>query len=146
MSVFCDSSALVKLYADETGSDAVRALAHRPLVSLLAGVEVPAALARKQRMGELGADHAHVLAREFAADFHGTPDEDPRFDVVAVNEEVVDVAAELTARYALRAYDAVPLAAALSAREALDGIDGFACFDAELRTAARAEGLAVLPA
>ena len=40
---FADSSALVKLYADELGADMVRALS--PLIiSQLARVEVPAAL------------------------------------------------------------------------------------------------------
>jgi hypothetical protein len=55
VSVFADSSALVKLYADEPGHEQVR----NPgllLVSQLARVEVPAAIWRKHRMGELSPD------------------------------------------------------------------------------------------
>ena len=59
MSVFADSSALVKRYADEPGADEVRAL---PLlvVCALARVEVPAALWRKVRTGQLSAPDAAV--------------------------------------------------------------------------------------
>lgn len=48
VTVFADSSALVKRYADEPGSDALRALLLL-VVSAPAKVEVPAALWRKAR-------------------------------------------------------------------------------------------------
>jgi predicted nucleic acid-binding protein len=54
LSTFADSSALVKLYADEVGHEQVRGLVS-VAVAQLARVEVPAALWRKQRMGELSA-------------------------------------------------------------------------------------------
>jgi predicted nucleic acid-binding protein len=52
LSAFADSSALVKLYADEDGYQQVRGMASIA-VAQLARVEVPAALWRKQRLGEL---------------------------------------------------------------------------------------------
>lgn len=57
--VFADSSALVKLYADELGVDVVRAVPSL-IISQLARVEVPAALWRKHRLGELSAADTSV--------------------------------------------------------------------------------------
>jgi hypothetical protein len=54
--VFADPSAIVKLYADEVGAEAVRAAAPT-IISQLARVEVPTALWRKHRMGESGVAH-----------------------------------------------------------------------------------------
>ncbi|MFT4230744.1 MAG: type II toxin-antitoxin system VapC family toxin [Microbacterium sp.] len=140
MTAFADSSALVKLYADEEDADLVRR--HDVLViSQLARVEVPSAIWRKHRLGELSAEAADVLARSFAADFAGG---DARsFLVVAVTPAVLDDAARLVSRHPLRAFDAVQLASACAAhRAAADGLP-FLCFDHRVRDAAAAEGLAL---
>ena len=52
MTCFADSSALVKLYADEDGARSIRLLGLL-VVSEIARAEVPAALWHKQRAGEL---------------------------------------------------------------------------------------------
>lgn len=144
MSVFADSSALVKLYADEARHEEVRSLA--PLViSQVARVEVPAAVWRKHRMNELTAQDSAVLVAAFEADYSGTEEHPPRFAAVAVTTAVLDDAARLTGIHGLRAYDAVQLAAARAARSADDGCTDFAAFDGALRDAAAAEGFAILP-
>ena len=74
MSTFADSSALVKLYADETGHEQVRGTGSI-VVSQLARVDVPAALWRKQRVGELSANDARLLTADFEADYFGTDSE-----------------------------------------------------------------------
>jgi predicted nucleic acid-binding protein len=138
--VFADSSALVKLYADEPGSADVRKLAHF-VVSRLDRVEVPAALWRKHRMGELAATDAVVLVADFEADYFGDVDDPPHFSVVAVTAAVVDAAAHLVAVHGLRAYDAMQLASALSAAAVVpEGVD-FLAYDGALTAAAAAEGL-----
>ena len=144
MSVFADSSALVKLYVDEDGHEAVRAIA-TIAVSQIARVEVPAAFWRKHRMGELEADDARVLAAEFEADYYGTTEEPPRFAVVAVTDEVLDRAARLCARFPLRAYDAIQLGSALAAQVADPGLSAMAAFDTTIRNAAAAEGFTLSP-
>lgn len=111
--VFADSSALVKLYADEQDCAAVRKLSHL-VVSQLARVEVPAALWRKHRMGELAATDTGVLVADFEADYFGDMNEPPRFSVVAVTVEIVDAAARLVGVHGLRTYDGMQLASALS--------------------------------
>lgn len=145
MTVFADSSALVKLYADEPGQEPVRALSHL-VVSQLARVEVPSAIWRKQRLGELDAGSARVLTTAFEADWSGSGDQTPRFTAVAPAVSVLDGAAHLCAVHGLRAYDAVQLACAIAARAALPECDTFAVFDRELGRAAAAEGFTLLPA
>lgn len=138
--VFADSSALVKLYAAEQQSDDVRKLSSL-VVSQLARVEVPAALWRKHRIGEIAAAEAAVLVAEFEADYFGAIDAPPRFLIVAVTTALLDSAARLVGVHGLRAYDSVQLASALAVADAVpDGID-FLAYDGALSAAAAAEGL-----
>jgi len=142
--VFADSSALVKLYADEVGAELVRALS--PLIiSQIARVEVPAALWRKHRMGELSAADTTVLISAFEADYFGTVEDPERFLTIGTSAYILDSAAQLAGVHGLRAYDSVQLASACSAlREVPEGIC-FAAFDQTLCTAAAREGLELLP-
>jgi uncharacterized protein len=136
LTVFADSSALVKLYADERNADVVRAV---PIfvVSALARVEVPAALWRKNRMQELSAGDARVLTAAFEREWRA---DDGRFVAVSVRTPVLDAAAALVATHALRAYDAVQLACALEARGADPEVEHFLGFDTALTEAAAREG------
>lgn len=140
VAAFADSSAVVKLYADEPGADLVRDLSLL-VVSQLARVEVPAALWRKHRMGELSAADAAVLVAAFEADYLGTVDERPRFVVAAVTAEVLEDAARLVGVHGLRAYDGVQLAGALATRRAVPEDVSFVGFDTALCDAAALEGL-----
>lgn len=144
MTAFADSSALVKLYVDETGHAKVRRL-HELVVAEIAGVEVPAAFWRKHRLGELGAQDAQVLTADFAADLYGTPTEDPRFVVVSTSGTVLRDAAGLVARHPLRACDAVQLSCALNVRSVEPSCTTLVTFDVGLGKAAAAEGFTVVP-
>lgn len=110
-------------------------------VSALTRVEVPAALWRKHRAGELSGPAAGTLVRRFEADLLT-----PRFVAVGISVELLDLAATLTARHALRAYDAVQLTSALILRRASAAVESFACFDVQLRDAAAREGFTLVPA
>lgn len=145
MTTFADSSALVKLYADEAGHEEVRSLS-AVAVTQIARVEVPSAFWRKQRTGELDASDAQLLTAEFEADYFGTEDESPRFAVAVVTSEILDEAARLCARHGLRAYDAVQLATAIAVRTADPSCTDLAVFDTTLRNAAAAEGFRTIPA
>jgi predicted nucleic acid-binding protein len=134
----------VKLYVPEEGYESVRRLPAPLLVSLLARVEVAAALWRKHRTGELDLDDTLLLNRAFAADYAGSSDRPPRFQPVEVTDATVERAAELTGTHGLRAYDAVQLACALSARELDRRCTTLASFDRDLLRAATAEGFEVL--
>jgi predicted nucleic acid-binding protein len=142
--VFADSSAVVKLYADEQDHQLIRELGGL-VVSTLARVEVPAAIWRKHRMGELNSADAAVLVAAFEADYHGSADDQPRFGVVSATAAVLDTAARFVGVHSLRAYDAVQLASATAAAEAIPDCRTVAAFDATLRTAAAKEGFTLLP-
>jgi uncharacterized protein len=109
-------------------------------------VEVPAALWRKQRMGELSADDARLLSADFEADYFGADSEPPRFAAVATTAGILDQAARLCASHGLRACDAVQLSSALAVRHADETCTAFAAFDRSLRTAAAAESFDLVPA
>lgn len=144
MSIFADSSAVVKLYADEEGSTVIRA---RPVfaVSEIARVEVCAALWRKHRMGQLSLGSVGTLVRLFEGDFTGHALTGTVLLPVAVTSDIIGRAAGLLASTGLRAYDAVQLASALAARDADPECSVFAAFDDQLRTAAVHHGFTLLP-
>ena len=143
MTAFADSSALVKLYADESGSDVVRNLGVL-VVSALARVEVPAAIWRKVRTGELDAASAQVLVEEFEADYYGEEDQAERFVAVGVDDDLLGAAAGLAARHSLLAYDAVQLSSALAVRQSAPQCHTFAAFARHLCVAAATEGFRIL--
>lgn len=141
MSTFADASALVKLYVEEEHHTWVRAL-DAIVVAQVSRVEVPGALWRKTRTGELDAADAALLVQAFEADWFGAPSEPARFTVVAATDAVLNRAAGLTGVHGLRAYDAVQLGSALALAAADPPSSTFVAFDRSLRRAAAAEGLA----
>jgi predicted nucleic acid-binding protein len=136
-----DSSALVKLYADEEGAAEARSWSGPIVMSALSLTEVLAAVWGKVVRGELDDEQAATLDRAFIADVRGG-----RFAVVPIADAVVVRSLACVRRHRLRGADAVQLASALMARAADPGVNTMAVFDRRLRTAASAEGLALLPA
>ncbi len=145
MTVFADSSALVKRYASEHHSEVVRAIVEPVAASALARVEVPSALWRKHHTGELTLASLGSLLARFAFDWHGAAAVEPAFAAVDLTGSVLEEAAVHVGRHGLRALDAVQLASALAVRHVV-ATTKFAVFDVTLRTAAVAEGLALIPA
>lgn len=144
MTVFCDSSALVKLYADEPGHELIRRIAEPIAVSALCRVEVPSALWRKQRDGDLSAESARMLVAQFGREYRGAGTAVPLFSAVAVGTSLLEQAADRVAVHGLRAYDAVQLTSALAVRAEFGDCDTFAAFDERLCEAAAAEGFAIV--
>lgn len=137
MILFCDTSALAKLYVQEHGTDAVMAqvaASDAIAVCRIAWVEIMSAWARRSR--EQPGDAAVIaLARErFAADW-------PQYLTLEVNQALVELAGEYADAFALRAYDGVQLAAAQTLNQELPGEVRFACYDSRLVTAARVLGI-----
>ncbi|ALG06696.1 type II toxin-antitoxin system VapC family toxin [Kibdelosporangium phytohabitans] len=143
MTVFGDSSALVKRYAKEDGQELVRQV---PIlvISYAARVEVPSALWRKHRTGELSERQAEVLLSLFERDFFEAEDSPP-FVVVGMTPVVLEAAARLTRCHSLATFDAIQLASAILAAEADPDITVFAAWDKKLRAAAAKEGFSLLP-
>lgn len=141
MTVFLDASAIVKRYADEDGSDAVRAM-DAGVVSSISRVEVASALWRKNRDGGLDTASAAVLIGQFEADWYGTDISEPLFAVIGAVDSVLGEAATLVRRHPLRAYDAVQLSSALAARRAAD-VEIFVTFNRRLAEISIREGFTV---
>lgn len=140
---FLDSSAIVKLYADEADHDVVRSLETPSIVSALARVEVPSALWRKNRIGELDDADTSLLVAAFETDWN-RPIDERRFVAVGVSSARLSAAARLTGVHGLRAYDAVQLATAIAARREIPMCTSFSCFDRGLNRAAATEKFTIL--
>lgn len=103
---FFDSSALVKRYAQETGTAWVQPVAARNYVFLarITHVEVIAAIERRKRTGTLTATDAAAATASFRAHFS------TEYARVDISRLLVGQAADLAEMHGLRAYDAVQLA------------------------------------
>ena len=141
MTLYVDTSALVKLYVDEEGAEAVRSAVERTdvvVTSAIAYVEARAAFARRRHEGGLSASSHRRTTRALDHDW-------PRYLTIEVATSIIREAARLTDTHRLRAYDAVHLASAVTAHRRLVGPFVFASWDASLEKAAKREGLEPLP-
>jgi uncharacterized protein len=107
-----DTSALVKLYVQESGTDRLLALfSDRPdnrfAVLATSVVEFRTAIRRRQRAGDINASAASAILESLQSHMEA------RFIRQMINETVIDTALEMIDRYALRAYDSVQLAGCL---------------------------------
>ena len=136
MILYLDTSALVKLYVEEPGREAVLRLLEAAIGSAtvrVAYVEARAAFARRRREGGFDARDLRRLVDLLDGDWGA-------YTLVEITEPLVRRAGLLAERHGLRGYDAVHLAAALEMARA-GGDVVVACFDERLRRAGRREKL-----
>lgn len=135
---FLDTSALVKRYVAEPGSDLVRSLFRRKPVTVarIAFAELAATVARLWRAHALNVEERDTIMARLDRDFAS-------MSVVEVRAALVDRIPVLVVRWPLRGYDAVQLAAALTVRERGAAVE-FWGTDTQLLAAARGEGLRVV--
>ena len=115
MILYLDTSALVKCYVAERGSPDVFALIeHAEVVasSLISRTEVAAAVAKAVRLGWLSSEAGRKAQRAFLSHWQ-------EIARIPVTEALVSRADTLAWDYALRAYDAVQLASALTWQESV---------------------------
>ncbi len=113
MIAYFDTSAIVPLLVDEGGTIAAREIwlsADRLASVRLARVEARAALAQASRTGRISPEHLRSSTQDLEGLF-------VQLDLVDVDDTLVRQAAELAEAQALRAYDAVHLAAAVQVIE-----------------------------
>jgi predicted nucleic acid-binding protein len=143
---FFDSSALVKRYVTESGTQWVRGLCdptadHTLYISRITGAEVIAALARRAKMGSLTPSAAQSAMAAFRSDFGGA------YLVSELTPALVERAMDLAQARGLRGYDAIQLATALDvgAERQRNGLSSLTLIsaDGDLNSAATAEGLTV---
>lgn len=140
MIVYADTSALAKLLIDETGSaqiGAVRQSADSIATAAIAYVELRAAAAAAVR--------AHRVAPPQQSDLMSEVDLLwGELSPIGIDYPLLRNAGDFAERFALRAYDAVHLAA-LQVTGPPDSVV-FACWDSDLRRAASSLGYTLVPA
>ncbi len=140
MILFCDTSALAKLFVEEEHSALMlQAAQQASVVSVcrIAWAEMMAAMARRAREIPEDAGAIESGRKRFEQMW-------PDFAVVEVNQKLVRLAGDIAEAFALRAYDSVQLAAAQRLHQGVKGKMTFACFDKRLHKAAVMMGIQVL--
>jgi len=138
MIVYIDSSALVKLFLEEAGSEVAREVWNSGVAvatSRISRAELTCALAAAVRSGRDDRERvdANVVDGGFLAE---------KASFVEADDDVVKSAAILGVRHGLRGLDAIHLASAVTLREFGPTL---VSWDERQRRAARAEGLQVYP-
>jgi len=139
--LFCDTSALLKLFIDEQDSESMikaRSSSEGIAVCRITWAESMAALAQRTRFK--GANQAGLAqARSMFEQAW------PGFAIADVTQSLVKKAGVFSEAFALRGYDSVQLAAAHQLHEQFAIPLTFACFDRRLNQAAKLLKLEVLP-
>lgn len=148
---FFDSSALVKRYVLETGTNWVQLITdptafNSIFIAQVTGVEIITAITRRVRMRDTSQPDAALAIADFRNDFAN------QYSPIEVTDQVISRAMSLAEAHPLRAYDAIQLATALEVNDqsvAL-GMTGLGVpaltlvsADADLNSAAIREGLVV---
>jgi uncharacterized protein len=141
---YLETSALVKLYIREAGTDrllqlASNAVENRFAVLTLSQVELRSAIRRREREGDISPKLAGLILDRFQQHL------ETRFLRQVLTDAVLDGASEMIDRYALRAYDAIQLAGCLTLK-ITGGTESptFVCSDQQLLEAAHSEQLTIL--
>ena len=143
---FLDTSALVKRYVPETGSNWIQWItdvaANNDLtISEITWVELHSALSRRQREGSMSAGELDIILQKFRNEF------ETNYRIIEVDQALIESAGQLVVQYPLRAYDAVQLASGLYVKTLLMSVPEtqlvFVSADNRLLNIAHSEGLAI---
>lgn len=147
---FFDSSAVVKNYIQEIGTNWVKSVfvtipKTEIYLASITEVEVVAAFSRRRKGKTLNAADANAAIQQFKTDFAKD------FNTIEVTPNITSRAVALADRHSLRGYDAIQLACGLEihSRLTLLGIDfnlssfTFVSADDELNSAAQMESLTI---
>jgi uncharacterized protein len=134
LTVYLDTSNLVKLYVEEPGRDAIVALVQRAdllATSVIAYAEARATFARRHRERLMSAAELKLVVRQFNTDWS-------RFAEINADREIAQRAGQLAEVHGLRGADALHLASFETLLSRTDDEDvEFSCADVRLSRAAR---------
>jgi uncharacterized protein len=134
VTLYVDTSSLIKLYVTEAGSDVVRQLvadAGVVATSVVAYAETRAALSRLRREGVLTPSKLASAKSQFEEQW-------PTYLTLEASDSLCRAAGELAEKYSLRGFDSIHLASfAEVARRAGADAAQFSSFDDRLNQAAR---------
>ena len=142
---FLDTSAVIKAYIREVGSNYITGLLGNSdnvlFVAVITGAEGIAGLNKRHRMGDISTNDWNTAQSGFLKDYRH------RFKKTEISKSVIDKAISLLNRHPLRGYDSVQLANALLIHDLLQRRQKvsltFVCADKLLCNIASNEGLNV---
>lgn len=140
MIVYLDTSSLVKLYVDETGSDKIADIAHDATVistSKIAYAEVRSAFARKQREDGFSKNSLRKIVEDLNRDWES-------YFIIEITDGLIRSAGDIAEKYILRGFDSIHLASALNLRNRIGTDLYFSSDDERLNKAAGKEGIILL--
>ena len=141
LTIYLDTSALLKRYLNEAGAEETRQFLERAeeiATIVIARVETASALARLAFSRSITEEEGERVWKEFSDDW-------TIITRLQVTAQAIERAASLARQYRLRGYDAVHLAAALLWQESIGEQVTLATFDRDLWTAGRKAGMDVWP-
>ena len=137
---YLETSALVKLYVREIGTERLHRLVSAPdphqfAILAIARVELRSAVRRRERAGDIDGETTTELLDTFELHL------ETLYVRQAVTDAVLDLACTVIDRYPLRGYDALQLAGCLILSSSAPSAPVFVCADQQLLRAADTEGL-----
>ena len=141
MILYLDTSAMVKLFAEEEHTSRVRRAVSEARLVIVHSIAYAEACAAFARFAFLRQDDALLPALRAALDVQWKA-----WEVLAAAEPLIRRAADLSGRFQLRGYDSLHFAAAEAAFDIFRGraTYAFAVFDNQLRDAASRAGIPLL--
>jgi predicted nucleic acid-binding protein len=139
--IYLDTSALVKLYVRESGTDNVRDLLKSSTsvgTTIVSKAETAAVFSKAVRVGYITPEAARTAWESFLAAW-------PSLVRLAINETLMTQAGTLAFTYGLRGYDAVHLASALNWQDTLSVPVLLATYDRQLWEIGKQLQIAVWP-
>ena len=139
-SFYFDTSALIKLYVEESGSVEVLGLVEeldggRIVILDITLLECRSAVRRREREGDISGPDANRILQQIHQDASTL------YLVQPSSSTVIEEASRLLDVHPLRAYDALQLAGCLTVRGSLPAPPTFVCADGSLCEAVEFEGL-----
>jgi len=140
---YLETSALVKLYVREPGTERVLALTTRSSENRWPFGFIPGRTPLCDKAARKGGRHPTLAANELLATFKVHIE--ARFVIQKITDFVLDIASVLVDRHTLRAFDAIQLAGYVVLNSsARSDMPTFVCSDQALLVAAKQEGMVIL--
>lgn len=140
MIVYLDTSSLVKLYVEETGSEKIRDIAYNATVistSKVAYAEARAAFARKQKEDGFSITNLRKIVEDLNRDWES-------YFVVEITDGLIRSAGDIAEKHLLRGFDSIHLASAIILKDKTGAEIYFSSNDARLNRAAEKEKILIL--
>lgn len=141
---FLDSSALLKKYLEEPGTEGVKHLiaeARHLFISLITELEVASTFERAKRGGRLSSPEYRQAVRDWEKDLS-----EARFNKIDIDIKTIHFGKRFIKLHRLHPADSIQLASAVLTSQKLDDDISFVCADQMLFDAARLERLSCIHA